>query len=111
MNFAPGGGRGRRHRHLKPLKIPSKDQIRYSFLLELFFGVGAFHDPRQTMKSKGRMTLQKRMNFWKNSKRLLTPPPPLIFGKSYCGFCDKSAYVHYGGTVVYYMILFPMRCM
>ena len=25
--------------------------------------------------------------------------------------CDKSAYVHYGGTVVYYMILFPMRCM
>ena len=25
--------------------------------------------------------------------------------------CDKSAYVHYGGTVVYYLILFPMRCM
>ena len=25
--------------------------------------------------------------------------------------CDKSAYVQYGGTVVYYMILFPMRCM
>ena len=39
------------------------------------------------------------------------PLPPLIFGKSYCGFRDKSAYVHYGGTVVYYMILFPMRCM
>ena len=38
-------------------------------------------------------------------------PPPLIFGKSCCGFRDKSAYVHYGGTVVYYMILFPMRCM
>ena len=26
-------------------------------------------------------------------------------------YCDKSAYVQYGGTVVYYMILFPMRCM
>ena len=38
-------------------------------------------------------------------------PPPLIFGKSYCGFRDKSAYVHYGGTVVYYVILFPMRCL
>ena len=38
-------------------------------------------------------------------------PPPLNFGKSYSRFRDKSAYVHYGGTVVYYMILFPMRCM
>ena len=38
-------------------------------------------------------------------------PPPLIFGKSCCAFRDKSAYVQYGGTVVYYMILFPMRCM
>ena len=37
--------------------------------------------------------------------------PPFIFGKSCCGFRDKSAYVHYGGTVMYYMILFPMRCM
>ena len=37
--------------------------------------------------------------------------PPLIFGKSCCAFRDKSAYVQYGGTVVYYMILFPMRCM
>ena len=26
-------------------------------------------------------------------------PPPLIFGKLYCGFRDKSAYVHYGGNV------------
>ena len=41
-----------------------------------------------------------------------------IFGKSYCVFRDKSAwfrdksvYVHFGGTVIYYMILFPMRCM
>ena len=35
--------------------------------------------------------------------------PPLIFRKSYCGFCDKSlwfrdksAYVNYGRTVIYY---------
>ena len=89
MNFAPGGGRGRRHRHLKPLKIPSKDQIRYSFLLELFFGVGAFHDPRQTMKSKGRMTLQKRMNFWKNSKRPLTPSPPSFSENYIADFATK----------------------
>ena len=26
--------------------------------------------------------------------------PPLIFGKSCCGFHNKSAYVHYGGTVI-----------
>ena len=89
MNFAPGGGRGRRHRHLKPLKIPSKDQIRYSFLLELFFGVGAFHDPRQTMKSKGRMTLQKRMNFLKNSKRPLTPLPPSFSENHIADFATK----------------------
>ena len=44
-------------------------------------------------------------------------PPPIIFGKLCCGFRDKnawfrdkSAYVHYGGTVIYYMIIFPMRC-
>ena len=26
--------------------------------------------------------------------------PPLIFGKSYSRFRDKSAYVHYGGNVI-----------
>jgi len=31
--------------------------------------------------------------------------PPLIFGKLFCGFRDKSAYFHFGGTVKYYMIL------
>ena len=35
---------------------------------------------------KGRVTLPKRMNFRKSSKRPLTPPSPLIFGKSCCGF-------------------------
>ena len=63
--------------------------------------------------SKGRMTSPKRMNFWKSSKRPLTPPPH--FRKIMLRFsrqnCDKSAYVQYGGTVVYYMIIFPMRCM
>ena len=32
------------------------------------------------------LSLQKRMNFRKSSKPPLTPPP-LIFGKSCCGFC------------------------
>ena len=62
-----------------------------------------------TWSIKGQMASPKRMNFRKSSKRPLTPP--LIFEKSYCGFRDKSAYVHFGGTVIYYMILFPMRCM
>ena len=53
---------------------------------------------------KGQTASPKRMKLRKSSKLPLTPP--LIFGKSYCGFRDKSAYVHYGGTVVYYMILF-----
>ena len=35
------------------------------------------------------MGTPKRMNFRKSSKRPLTPP--LIFGKSYCGFRDKIA--------------------
>ena len=62
---------------------------------------------------KGRMTSPKLMNFRKSSKRPLTPPPH--FRKIMLRFsrqnCDKSAYVQYGGTVVYYVILFPMRCM
>ena len=35
--------------------------------------------------TKGSMSVPKRMNFWKSSKRPLTPPP-LIFGKSCCRF-------------------------
>ena len=34
---------------------------------------------------KGRIPQPNRMNFWKNSKRPLTPPS-LIFRKSYCNF-------------------------
>ena len=38
--------------------------------------------------SKGSRPPPKRMNFWKSSKRPSTPPP-LIFGKSCCGFFKK----------------------
>ena len=62
---------------------------------------------------KGRMASPKLMNFRKSSKRPLTPPPH--FRKIILRFsrqnCDKSAYVQYGGAVVYFMILFPMGCM
>ena len=61
--------------------------------------------------SLGRMASPKLMNFRKSSKRPLTPPRH--FRKIMLRFsrqnCDKSAYVQYGVTVVYYMILFPMR--
>ena len=49
--------------------------------------------------NKGRMASPKQMNFRKFILRISRQN------------CDKSAYVHYGGTVVYYMILFPIRCM
>ena len=39
------------------------------------------------LPAQGRMALQKRMNFRKNSKWPL--PPPLIFEKSYCEFATK----------------------
>ena len=41
--------------------------------------------PRLSCPS-GRIPLPNRVNFWKNSKRPLTPLPPLIFGKLYCNF-------------------------
>ena len=40
--------------------------------------------------NKGSFPIPKRMNFRKSSKRPLTPPP-IIFGKLYCGFRDKNA--------------------
>ena len=62
--------------------------------------------------AKGRMASPKLMNFRKVPNGLWPPPH---FRKIMLRFsrqnCDKSAYVQYGGTVVYYMILFPMRCM
>ena len=50
------------------------------------------------------------------SEKFQTAFDPLIFGKSCCGFRDKIAtkvrmFIMARGTVVYYMILFPMRCM
>ena len=66
----------------------------------------------ETHLNKGRRPLPKLMNFRKSSKRPLTPPS---FSESYIAlFATKlwQFYVcWYGGTVVYYMILFPMRCM
>ena len=63
---------------------------------------------------KGRVRLTDRMNFRKSSKRLLTPPRP-SFSESYIAlFATKlwqKCVCSYGGTVVYYMILFLMRCM
>ena len=44
---------------------------------------------RRNITAKGRVTVPKRMNFWKTSKRSLTPPP-LILGKIYCIFFPKS---------------------
>ena len=53
------------------------------------------------------------MNFRKSSKRPLNPPPS--FSESYIAlFATKlgqKCICSYEGTVVYYMILFPMRCM
>ena len=40
------------------------------------------------LQGKGCLSLPKRMNFRKSSKRPLTPPH-LIFGKSYCRFFKK----------------------
>ena len=59
----------------------------------------------------GKGGVSQRGEFLEKFQTAFDPPPPLIFGKSYCGFRDKSAYVHYGGTIIYHMIIFPMRCM
>ena len=62
--------------------------------------------------TEGRLTLPKRMNFRKSSKRPLSPPS---FSESYIAdFVTKlrqKCVWSYGGTFVYYIILFPMRCM
>ena len=50
---------------------------------------------------------------WLNLPTLGTGQPTETdeFSEKFQAAFDKSVYVHYGGTVVYYMILFPMRCM
>ena len=61
---------------------------------------------------KGGSTFPNRMNFRKSSKRPLTPPS---FSESYiANFATKvrqKCVCSNGGTFVYCMILFPMRCM
>ena len=79
----------------------------------LFLFTLCLHSNFYTASSKGRVTLTNRMNFRKSSKRLLTPP--LSFSESYIAlFATKlwqKCVCSYGGTFVYFMILFPMRCM
>ena len=43
----------------------------------------------ESLPTQGRFTFPNRMNFRKVPNGLW--PPPLIFGKLYCGFCDKIA--------------------
>ena len=61
----------------------------------------------------GKGGISKSDEFLEKFQTAFDPPPH--FRKIMLRFsrqnCDKSAYVQYGGTVVYYMILFPMRCM
>ena len=63
--------------------------------------------------SLGKDGVSKTDEFSEKFQTAFDPPPH--FRKIILRFsrqnCDKSAYVQYGGTVVYYMILFPMRCM
>ena len=46
--------------------------------------------PEPPDHTEGRIPLPNRMNFWKNSKLPLTPPP-LIFGKLRCKFFWKTS--------------------
>ena len=61
----------------------------------------------------GKDAISKTDEFSEKFQTAFDPPPH--FRKIMLRFLrqnsDKSAYVQYGGTVVYYMILFPMRCM
>ena len=59
----------------------------YYFLLHILFHTTYFHSA-ESKHGKGSSTFPNRMNFRKSSERPLTPPP-IIFGKLYCAFCDK----------------------
>ena len=69
--------------------------------------------PRQTLAetfdTQGCLASPKWMNFRKSSKRPLIPL--LIFGKLYCRFRDKIVTKVRMFIMMYYMILFHMRCM
>ena len=77
--------------------------------------IAAEQSKLQVVLYKGTDGPTKTDDFSEKSQTAFDPPPPPNFRKIMLRFsrqnCDKSAYVQYGGTVVYYMILFPMRCM
>ena len=56
-------------------------------------------------QNKGRVRLPNRMNFWKNSKRSLTPPPH--FGKLCCNFfiMDLVARRHRPDSISKYQLI------
>ena len=64
----------------------------------------------KTFMYKGRVRLTESDEF---SEKFQTAfgPPPLIFGKLHCAFRDKIVTKVLLCCVVYYMILFPMKCM
>ena len=68
---------------------------------------------RNQVSEKGTGGVSKTDEFLEKFQMAFDPPPS--FSENHVRFsrqnCDKSVYVQYGGTVVYYMILFPMRCM
>ena len=67
------------------------------------------YDALMSEGPKGRLSAPLSMNFWKSSKRPLTPPPH--FRKVILRISRQKCVCSYGGTFVYYKILFPMRCM
>ena len=80
------------------LKIPSSwVAMRYAAIVQFNILQGLVKNHFKTrFPAKGRVPLPNRMNFWKNSKRPLTPP--LIFGKLCCKFfiMDMVAYMQGG---------------
>ena len=90
------------------------DQNMQTCRLKFNFGCTNRTILRKKMLCSGKDAISKTDEFSEKFQTAFDPPPPhfreimLRFSRQNC---DKSAYVQYGGTVVYYMILFPMRCM
>ena len=96
---------------LLPLrKMNDPDMILFYFSFYWRFSFSLEKSGHDSCHRKGQTASPKRMKLRKSSKR---PPPHLwkIILRISRQNCEKSAYVHYGGTVLYYMILFTMRCM
>ena len=91
---------------LSPSTVPANREI--SILVSFFLQLTEWQKWKfsvQFFMTKRRVAPPNRMNFRKRSKRPLTPP--LIFGKLYCGFRDKSAYVHMEGHLCIIWSYFP----